>query len=161
MRKITKTWQDIRCRHRVSSTILLKKRWDCNRNLRYVYQAGLSLEVVLECCHFVAMSDESASFHVLVVTVTFISACSVVIRGTAESIRPPAPTRPALTQQAADFPSNSSIRQWINVPVLEIICIRTCNRTTLIISFKPDIIWNFQSQFSIIINAKIGQWWER
>jgi hypothetical protein len=68
MGKITKTCQDTRSPHRVSSRDLPNTRWDCNRNLRRGYQAGLSMEVVSECCHLVAMSDESASFHVLDVT---------------------------------------------------------------------------------------------
>jgi hypothetical protein len=43
------------------------------------------MEIVLECYHFVAMSDESVSFHVLTIIV-LSSATSVVIVGKIESI---------------------------------------------------------------------------
>jgi hypothetical protein len=43
------------------------------------------MEMVLECCHFVAMSDENGSFHMLTIIV-LSSATSVVIVGKIKSI---------------------------------------------------------------------------
>jgi hypothetical protein len=63
------------------------------------------MEIVLEYYHFVAMSDESVSFHVLTIIV-LSSATSVVIVGKIESICPPYPT---LTQQSTVPPLGNEL----------------------------------------------------
>jgi hypothetical protein len=63
------------------------------------------MEIVLECYHFAAMSDESVSFNVLTIIV-LSSATSVVIEGKIKSIWPPCPT---LSQQSTVPPLGNEL----------------------------------------------------
>ena len=76
--------------HGLRSDKLLHMRPDSNQN-NMESCSSKPMETVLECCHFVAMSDENGSLHVLTIIV-LSSVGSVVIVGKIESIWPPCPT---------------------------------------------------------------------
>jgi len=83
------------------------------------------MEIVLEYCHFVAMSDESGSFNMLNIIV--LSSETSVIVGKIESIRPPCPTLP----QQSTVPS---LGNELLFQVVGKICIRAT------VPFKAEII---------------------